>query len=624
MELLWKKAQKYSKDSLYRNSFYLMANTLQLAAFGFFYWILNARFYTSSQVGLATTLVSLCTLLSSLSFIGINTSITRYLSGTKRKNDIINTGADLTALSTVLVTFIFIIGIPLFSPKLALLQNPVIGGGFLLFMVIYIWNLLLESIFIGYRSAKYTLIKNLILSMTKLALPVFLVALGALGIFLSFSIANIASLFIGVYFLMKHFSYKPNFCLNRTIIKKISGFSFGNYVANFIVSFPSLALPVIISNAMNYQSAAYFYIDMMIANLLYIIPFAASQSLFAEGSHNKEQLPSLLNKTFKIASLLMIPAIILTVLFGNAILLVFGKSYSHEGITLLRYLALSGLFLIINYIAPTLLKLTYRLKLLVAINFFGTGTILFLSWLFIKHGLSGIGLAWFYGQLVTSILYLVFLLPSTVIKSLDQNKYHDRIAHMKKIVLLSFIKQYFLLLRRELSLLAKSPREYIYSYTFPTNKTIKIEKYNPRVTKLGESFIKKLRAKHPELKIYFVGSAVLKIAGQKDIDLFVVSKPKNFHIYLPTLCTLFGEPMKKRKNFIEWHLEKNGCSIEVLLIDPLNNIFRGPLKTFTILKNNQRLRREYERIKLKSNGVSVREYKKRRLEFFNRIMAQAA
>jgi len=36
--------------------------------------------------------------------------------------------------------------------------------------------------------------------------------------------------------------------------------------------------------------SAYFYLDMMIANLLYIIPMATSQSLFAEDSYSEADL----------------------------------------------------------------------------------------------------------------------------------------------------------------------------------------------------------------------------------------------------------------------------------------------------------------------------------------------
>jgi O-antigen/teichoic acid export membrane protein len=67
---------------------------------------------------------------------------------------------------------------------------------------------------------------------------------------------------------------------------------------------------------------------MMIANLLYIILMATSQSLFAEGSYSGKELKVQLKKVIKIISLILIPTILVTFLFGNYILLTFGKEYS--------------------------------------------------------------------------------------------------------------------------------------------------------------------------------------------------------------------------------------------------------------------------------------------------------
>ena len=90
--------------------------------------------------------------------------------------------------------------------------------------------------------------------------------------------------------------------------------------------------------------------DMMIASLLYIIPMATSQSLFAEGSYSETELKVYLKKAIKIISIIIIPAIIVTSLFGNYILLAFGKKYSNEGFILLKFLSISGIFISLNAI----------------------------------------------------------------------------------------------------------------------------------------------------------------------------------------------------------------------------------------------------------------------------------
>ena len=155
--------------------------------------------------------------------------------------------------------------------------------------------------------------------------------------------------------------------------------------------------------------SAYFYLDMMIANLLYIIPMATSQSLFAEGSYSETELKVQLKKAIKIISLILIPAILVTSLFGNYILLAFGKEYSSEGIIFLQILAISGIFLSIKYIGNSIFYIKHRIKLIILVNFIGASIILSLSIMLIHQNLLGIGIAWVIGQGAVALIYLLLM-----------------------------------------------------------------------------------------------------------------------------------------------------------------------------------------------------------------------
>jgi len=155
--------------------------------------------------------------------------------------------------------------------------------------------------------------------------------------------------------------------------------------------------------------SAYFYMDMMIANLLYIIPIATSQSLFAEGSYSERELKVQLKKAIKIISLILIPAILVTFLFGKYILLAFGKEYSSEGVIFLQILAISGIFLSINYIGNSIFYIKHRIKLVILVNLLGASIILSLSIMLIHQNLLGIGVGWMLGQGIISVIYLLFI-----------------------------------------------------------------------------------------------------------------------------------------------------------------------------------------------------------------------
>ncbi len=183
------------------------------------------------------------------------------------------------------------------------------------------------------------------------------------------------------------------------------------------------------------------------------------------------------------------------------------------------------------------------------------------------------------------------------------------------------MKKLLLQIRRDFMLLLQSPQAYLYSFTLPNNKYITTHPYDPAANRLGKELVATLKEKFPELPVHFIGSAALGIVGQNDIDLVADAAPKDFQKYMPELTTLFGEPTKKRFHFIEWVTERNGLSVEFLLIDPASPLGKNSIKGFEILQKDKKLLQEYEAIKNASNGVSEREYKRRLLQFFTRIEA---
>jgi O-antigen/teichoic acid export membrane protein len=395
------------KDSLYRNSIYLMLNVGIMAVLGFFFWIINARIYTTEQVGLGTTLISVMTLISSFSILGLDNGLIRYLHSSNRKSEEINTSFTIVTLMSIVISVIYLIFLKTFSPKLFFVrENIFFSLLFILFIVFSSLNVISENVFIAYRSSKYVLIKNIVFSIAKLILPFILIAFGAYGIFMSVGISLVIAFGFGLLFLILKYNYSFKPTINIDILKKITKFSLGNYIAGFLGGFPALILPILITNKIGASYTAYFYMDMMVVGLIYIIPVATSQALFAEGSYNELELKNHLKKAIKIISIIIIPAILIAVFLGKYILLAFGKDYSIEGLILLRLLALSGIFISINSVIGTILRVKHRIRVLIYINFINTIIILGLSYLFLSKGLLGIGFAWIIGQGLVSLIYL--------------------------------------------------------------------------------------------------------------------------------------------------------------------------------------------------------------------------
>jgi len=402
-----------ANDSLYRNSIYLMLSTGVMAVFGFFFWIINARLYSAEQVGIGTTLISVMTLITSFSILGLGTGLIRYLPTSERKNKKINTSFTLVGLTSIFISIFFLVFLKTFSPRLLFVRESIIFSLlFILFIVFSSLNIISENVFIAYRSSKFVLIKNTISSIVKLILPIFLVAIGAYGIVVSMGIAMAVAFLVSLVILILRFNYLPKPIIDRIVVKKMTKFSLGNYIEGFIGGLPVMVLPILITNSIGAKFSAYFYMAMMIAYLLYIIPIATCQSLFAEGSHSEIELKVYLKKAIKIISIIIIPAIIVTFLFGNYILLAFGKEYSYEGFILLKLFSISGIFISIDTIGGTILKIKHQIKLLILLSLICTTVILSLSVFFIKmnlFGVVGVGIGWIVGQGTLSLIYLFLI-----------------------------------------------------------------------------------------------------------------------------------------------------------------------------------------------------------------------
>src|SRR6266404_4099103 len=277
-------------DLLYQNSFFMMLSTALVTGSGFFFWLIVAHLYQDVQVGLATDVISVATFIMNLSILGLNYSIIRflpkYLRHPKEKNQLLSGSIIIISLASVVCIGVFLLFLQYFSPRLLFLRSGVAGWVLLLLTLAITIDFFTESIFLAFRTGKYIFFKNVLVSISKIALPVFFVSMGAMGIFSSWAIAISSALLISSGVLIRNFAFRFTSIFPREKLSMMMGFSMINFLVGLLGIAPGLILPVLITNAINPQTSAYFYVSFMIANLLYTIPYATTQSLFAEGSHD--------------------------------------------------------------------------------------------------------------------------------------------------------------------------------------------------------------------------------------------------------------------------------------------------------------------------------------------------
>jgi len=405
------KARALYADTLFRNSFYLMLSTATMAGIGFFFWLIVAHLYTPDEVGVASTLISAMIFIGYLSLLGFNSTFIRFLPRSKHRSAQIDTGLILVGVAALVIGLGYAVIAPLLAPRLGVLHHSwLYVAGFALLAMAFAVNLVTDSIFIAYRSAKYNFyIDGLAGSSSQLVMSVVLVGLGSFGIFAAQGTAALVAMCLSLFFLVKSFGYRPQLKLDRQTLVDVKRYSFGNYLANLLNIAPTMILPLVVLSELGDAAAGYYYLAFMMANLLFTIAYAVSQSLFAEGSYGEIGLRKLVRRSVIILGGIMIPASLLLALLGPQILKLFGDHYSANSYRLILTLAASGIPVAAYVVGGTLLRITKQVGALVIANLIYAVSIGVLAVVLVPRGLAWAGVAWMTGSALSAAVMFVFL-----------------------------------------------------------------------------------------------------------------------------------------------------------------------------------------------------------------------
>ena len=403
------------RTPLYRNAMFLMANTVVATGIGFFFWIIVARYYTPYEVGLAATIIPVVAFLGMLSRFGFDIGLVRFLpSSGKNSRAMINSCFTISGAAAILISFIFLMGLEIWSPALLFIrENWTFFASFILFSVVFALFPLMNQVFVARRNAKFVLVGSLI-SGSRIALPIlFATFFGAFGIFASWGVALLFTLIIGMFVFMPLVNpgYRPIPTVSKSVVNDMIHFSAGNYVAAIFGAMPVAMLPLLIVNTLPAENVAYYYIALTIASLLFAITGAVCMSLFAEGSHFERELKNNVRKALKFIFLLLIPAVIIVLLFGDYLLLLFPSEYSVKGLALLQIFAVSSIFVAFNSTFIAIRQVLKRIKPIIVVAAFNAFAIVTLGYILLAWiGLVGIAIAWTVSQGIVSAGIGVYIL----------------------------------------------------------------------------------------------------------------------------------------------------------------------------------------------------------------------
>lgn len=412
------------QDPLRRNSIYLMATHGVIGLFGFFFWKIAFLQYGGPAMSQATTLVSAVLLLHILARLGLDIGLIRFLPEEEDKPGMINTAFTIVGLLSGVLSVAVVVGVGIWGSgrQLSIVADN-IGYSFL-FVVFTVASSLVElmrqGVFVAGRSTQSSLVVEVVAGVRLLLLPA-LVALGAIGIFVAWGLAGLASLAVGMgLVVIFQKDYRPVLNLRRGVVGRMVRFSAGNYVAETLREMPGFLLPLIVSTVFASASgvvsgedasmAGYFYICWTIASGIMMIAYATGSSLLAEGALDPRGFGATSLRAFQFMLLLLTLAIVFVFVVGGPLLAWFDSGTRENGFWLLRLLTLSGIPIAISTIYVTYQRMRRRLAPVILVHgFVAVFTIGVGSALLHRMELTGVGLAWLVSNTAVALVACVLM-----------------------------------------------------------------------------------------------------------------------------------------------------------------------------------------------------------------------
>jgi O-antigen/teichoic acid export membrane protein len=427
--------QRATSDSLVRNSLYLMASTVTTAGLGYIYWIVCAHVFTKQEVGVSSAVVSMCTTVSLLTYLGPSAMLVEQLPRSEHSPEWTATLYRVCS-ATTLVTGV---ATALVVPPILLSHNYQLFyvGPFAVLIAVLgaaavtLLNLLCAA-FIAARRGLGVLIIQTLVSVAKLLLLFPLARDGAIGLVDTWLISAVLGVIVGIVWMIPQIGLgrKSNYKSHRSAgavrsarrtrrrpARHRRGRSLpdrvyirrlvGQHLTSVGGMVTPLLLPVVVVMRLGDASNADFYITWMMGSVFFMVSPSVATAVFAEGVRSGADLRSEVNKALRMIALLLMPTMMMMMIAGRPILMVFGASYAKADYVLLIVFAVSAIPDAVTNVAVSICRVNRRLGYSAGLNLGILVVTLVGGWVLMPRlGVIGAGVAWGGAQTLGAIASL--------------------------------------------------------------------------------------------------------------------------------------------------------------------------------------------------------------------------
>ncbi|MGK5678347.1 lipopolysaccharide biosynthesis protein [Actinoplanes sp. URMC 104] len=392
-----------ARDSLARNSVLIMGSTAGAAGLGYLYWLLAARELAQPAIGTATALISVSTVVSMVSNLGLGHMFIQRLPGTgvREWSRIVSAGLLLGCGATVVASFAAAGVLPSLGGNFAFLRSFSGTAALVVTSVALTASTLLDNVFVAHRASHGMLLRTLALAVGKLATLAALTRAGYGGagvVLLAWTLPSVA---VTAYTLASSLprlrpGARPAGAGLGAELRHVQGSLSGHHLINLAQAGPTALLPVLVTARLGPEANGHFYVAWMTASMLFMVSPAVASALYAERTNSAAAgLP----RASAVVLAVTAPPALLLFFAGDRILALFSAGYAAEGELLLRILVLAALPDAITNLVVAHWRSLGELRRCLRLNLLMATTCLALTWLWLPGtGIEAAGIAWLTGQ----------------------------------------------------------------------------------------------------------------------------------------------------------------------------------------------------------------------------------
>ena len=327
------------------NSLALIGASATRMGLGFLFWLLAAKLFLPSEVGLAAGAVSAMMLCTQLSLLGFGSAvIAEFPAYQAEPGRLLNTAITLVIAVAAVSALLFLLLAMGWLEELS-----VVGSGIdyaLLFIGASVFGtvgILLDQVSTTQRRGHHALARALVFGGSTV---VGIALLGGLGdaagskaIFLPWIFAGFAACLVGARQLHRSVPrYRVRLAFDLPLTRRLVALGLPNYALTLSERAPGLVLPILVTELLSPAANATWYVVWMMAWVVYIVAIQVGMTLYAEVAREPSAVVRLVRNAIRSSLGVGGAAALIVAIFAGVFLDLLGGTYAAAGATPLRIL----------------------------------------------------------------------------------------------------------------------------------------------------------------------------------------------------------------------------------------------------------------------------------------------